>query len=89
MLLLVAPGAAVMGAFGWLALRDWAQLQAAYARFHAAAAAQAGLRALFAAYAAQDIHRTNLFADGTWSLLGALLAGIGIHGLCVMGKARQ
>jgi hypothetical protein len=66
------------------ALRDWAQLQAAYREYHTLAGTNADMRALFIAYSAQNIHRINLFADGVWALLGAILAGIGLHGLCTM-----
>jgi len=45
-------------------------------------ASEADLREVFVAWAAQDIHRVNLAADGTWFLLGALLMGLGVHGLC-------
>jgi hypothetical protein len=27
------------------------------------------------------IHRINVFADGVWTLLSAILAAIGIHGI--------
>ncbi|HVF84450.1 MAG TPA: hypothetical protein VM821_00600 [Abditibacteriaceae bacterium] len=37
---------------------------------------------LFVAEANQNIHRVNLFADVVWALLGAILAAIGLHGLC-------
>ena len=63
-------------------LQDWSQLQATYREYHALAGTNADLRALFIAYSAQSIHRINLFADGAWALLGAILAGMGLHGLC-------
>ncbi len=30
----------------------------------------------------QNIHRINLFADGTWFLLAGVIFAIGLHGLC-------
>ena len=38
---------------------------------------------LFVAEARQNIHRINVFADVVWALLGAIVAAIGIHGLCI------
>lgn len=64
------------------ALLDWGQLQADYDHLRAVSASDANLREVFVAREAQDIHRVNLAADGTWFLLGALLMGPGVHGLC-------
>lgn len=69
--------------FGYFALIDWAQLQAAYRHYEVVSRNSASLVALTKAFNAQSIHRTNLFADGTWTLLSGILTGIGVHGLCV------
>lgn len=63
--------------------KDWAALQNAYADFAHVAATSSDMSLLFVAEAKQNIHRINLFADGVWALLGAIVAAIGIHGLCV------
>ena len=82
-LLLILPGVATMTMSGYFALVDWDQLQTDYDHFREVSASDADLREVFVAWASQDIHRTNLFADGVWFLLGALLMGLGVHGLCV------
>lgn len=82
--LLVIPGAAVSIVCIHYALLDWRQLQIAYRHFHELAGGNAGMRELFVAESAQNIHRINLFADGVWAILGAILAAIGIHGLCLL-----
>lgn len=79
--LLVVPGIAGMSIFGHYALQDWVQLQQDYAEFKRVVVATSDLSMLFKAHAAQAIQRINLFADGTWTLLSSLLAGIGLHGL--------
>lgn len=84
--LLVVPGGAVVLLCAWFAGQDWQQLQLAYAHFRALAATEAPLRELFVAEAAQNLHRLNLFADGVWGLLGAILAGLGLHGLAVTAR---
>lgn len=82
-LLLLLPGLIGVMIFGYVALNDWGALQIAYAKY-AAVAKGGSVAALTVAYNAQAIHRINLFADGVWTLLAAVLAGIGVHGLCVM-----
>ncbi len=71
---------------GHFVLQDWAQLDIAYRQFERLSASGADLRALFVADAAQNVHRINCFADGVGTLLGAILAAIGIHGLCLLPK---
>ena len=88
-LLLILPGLLAVGVFGWFAVQDWGALQEAYRHYRAVAASNPSMQALFAAHAQQDIHRTNLFAEGVWAMLGAILAGIGVHGLCVMPRERK
>ncbi|MGD9495736.1 MAG: hypothetical protein AB7Y46_05440 [Armatimonadota bacterium] len=85
-LLLVLPGIIVMAMSGYFALLDWVALRDAYARFREVRASDARQSAVFAAWAAQDIHRTNLAADGTWFLLGGVIFAIGVHGLCVLPR---
>ena len=89
LLILVVVGLLAVGVFGWFAVQDWEALPGAYRHYRAVAASNPSMQALFAAHAEQDIHRTNLFAEGVWAILGAILAGIGVHGLCVMGARRE
>lgn len=84
LLLLIVPGVMVTAVCIHYALLDWNQLQPSYNKFQWQVGIGAGMRDLFITEAAQNIHRLNLFADGVWALLGAILAGIGIHGLCLL-----
>ena len=79
---MVVPGLTGVCLFGYYALVDWAALQAAYAHYEQVAGKSQDLRAVFVAEAQQNIHRVNLFADGVWTLLSAILGAIGLHGIC-------
>ncbi len=83
--LVILPGVAGVIIFGVFALIDWFALLAAYEQFEMVRTA-ASLNTLLAAEAQQNIHRINLFAEGTWVLLSGILTAIGIHGLCVMPR---
>ena len=67
---------------------DWRILDSAYPEFQRVAAGRPGLQDLFLAYARQDVHRMNCFADGVGLLLGALIAAVGVHGLCLLPAAQ-
>src|SRR5687768_8803512 len=84
LLLIVLPGAAVVCVSGYFLLQDWAALSAAFVKLERAAAGTGDLRALTAAQALDQVYRINCFADGVGVLLGAILAAIGIHGLCLL-----
>ncbi|MBE9137884.1 hypothetical protein IQ254_11890 [Nodosilinea sp. LEGE 07088] len=77
----IVPGMAGVAVFGYYALVDWGALQLAYQNYEAVINQNSGLEAIFVAHGSQNIHRINLFAEGTWTLLSALLAIVGIHGL--------
>ncbi len=79
--LTVLPGAIGVVIFGYFALVDWDALQNTYERFETLANSASDFDTLFVAHAQQNIHRINLFADGVWTLLSAILAAIGIHGI--------
>jgi hypothetical protein len=68
--------------FGYYSLIDWSALQMAYARFSEVAKTSTDLATLFAAESQQNIHRVNLFAEGVWTLQSAIIAAIGLHGIC-------
>lgn len=87
--LLMLPGLLVAAVGGYYALVDWHQLQEAYGHYRAVVASEAGLRAVFVANAAQETHRVNLFADVVWALQGALLFGVGLVGVCLLGAERR
>jgi hypothetical protein len=82
--LVILPGLLVVAGAAYGALLDWAALRAAYARFAVVSRGSGDMRALFIAEAQQNIHRVNLFADGVWLLLGAVLVAIGLVGLCII-----
>ena len=82
--LVIALGALGVAVFGYYALIDWAALQQAYSQFSNLVQQSSDLTPLFAAEAQQNIHRINLFADGVWTLLSAILAAIGLHGICTI-----
>ena len=82
LLLTVVPGVAGVIIFGYFSLKDWDSLQIAYREYARVIADSSDISALFVAEAQQNIHRINLFADGTWTLLGAILSAIGVHGFC-------
>lgn len=77
----IIPGTVGVGIFGYYALVDWDALQAAYVNFSDAVQSSSTFETIFAAEAQQNIHRVNLFADGVWTLLSAILAAIGWLGL--------
>jgi hypothetical protein len=83
-LLVVLPGLAAIFVSGYFLFSDWAALSAAFARFERLAASGADLRALTIAQTLEQAYRINCFADGVGVLLGAILAAIGLHGLCTM-----
>lgn len=77
----VLPGLLGIAVFGYYALVDWEALMRTYARYEQVVRSHGDLRAVFIAEADQNIHRINLFADGVWTLLSAIPAAIGLHGL--------
>jgi hypothetical protein len=64
-------------------------LQKAYTNFARAAGTSSNMSALSVAEARQNLHRINLFADVVWALLNAIIAAIGIHGLCVNSQNQR
>ena len=70
------------------ALIDWRALQTAQAHFEFVAAHSANFNVIFIAESNQNIHRINIFADVVWTLMGAILAAIGLHGLCVLNAKK-
>ncbi len=88
LLLTVLPGLAGVVVFSYYALVDWSALQSAYAHFEQVASKSPEMRTVFVAEAEQNIHRLNLFADGVWALLSAILGAIGLHGLRPPSNAR-
>ncbi|MGB3786984.1 MAG: hypothetical protein WA949_03170 [Phormidesmis sp.] len=82
LVLIVIPGLTGVFVFGYFTLQDWDQLQRDYRYFTALIEQSSTLEALFVAEAQQNVQRINLMADGIWTLLSAILAAIGLHGIC-------
>jgi hypothetical protein len=86
----ILPGIIGVVVFGYYALVDWNALTKAYSVFATAVQNKANLETLFVAEAQQNIHRVNLFADGVWTLLSAILTSIGLHGVStIRAKAKR
>ncbi len=86
LLLTVVPGVAGVAIFGYYALQDWGKLLIDYTAYKQVAQSSTDLTVIVKADAAQNIHRINLFADGVWTLLSAILGAIGLHGFYVGSK---
>ncbi|MHB0937419.1 MAG: hypothetical protein ACYDCO_11180 [Armatimonadota bacterium] len=81
---LVIPGVVGVVVFGWISLQDYTLLREAYQHFMQVAQTFPGQNTLFVAHTEQNIHRINLTADGIWTLLCAIYAAVGVHGLCLL-----
>ncbi len=65
---------------------DFIALVEANQRFNEQANRAADQRDLFVMAHRENTHRINVGFDGTWILLGGILAGIGIHGMVKVDK---
>jgi hypothetical protein len=89
LILLVIPGSVVVVASSWWGVNDFVALVNANQRFQQLANQGAGQRELFILAHKEDTHRINVGFDGTWILLGGILAGMGILGILQIDKPSQ
>lgn len=85
----IFPGGLGVVIFGYFALIDWHALEQAYKYFDISVQNKSDLTILFVAESQQNIHRINLFAEGVWTLLSAILIAIGVHGILTISKKRN
>lgn len=81
-LLTIVPGVIGIILFGTWTFIEYAELKHAYALFDQAWHAGDFNNSMITV-ANQNSLRIDVFADGVWTLLSALLAAIGFHGLYV------
>ena len=87
-LFVVLPGLTAIVVCGHYLFSDWSALISAFARFERAAAS-GDARSLAVAQYLDSVYRINAFADGVGVMLGAILFGIGMHGLCLIPAVHQ
>ena len=77
--LVFIPAAASFGLSVSMLVSDYALLAEATGRFtQLAGDASASAAAMIAASTGQDMHRMNVFAEGTWALLSAIWFTLGL-----------
>jgi hypothetical protein len=79
--LLVVPGSATVVASTWWGINDFNALTKANQNFQQLATQKASQTELFVMAHRENTHRINVGFDGTWVLLGGILAGMGIVGM--------
>jgi hypothetical protein len=87
---LVIPGLAVVGLSLYWFILDYDALGKAENYIEKLAKdPKASDRQLDYAYHRTLAHRINVFADGTWGLIGGVITGLGIHGLATINEENQ
>ena len=77
-----------MGSFllcGYFTFVDFAMLRGAYAHL-LKLTPSSSVQAILLAEAQQNAHRINVFADGTWTLLSAIIAALGLNGVASLSR---
>ena len=82
----IMPGVSTVSACGYFILLDWASLRHWYAHWESLTRSSADVRALAIAEAHQNVFRINVFAEGVWLLLGAILCILGLIGLSTLKR---
>jgi hypothetical protein len=82
-LFVVLPGLTAIVVCAEYLFSDWSALITAFARFERAAAS-GDARSLAVAQYLDSVYRINAFADGVGVMLGAILFGVGLHGLSLL-----
>ncbi|MFQ6133226.1 MAG: hypothetical protein ACE5R4_14385 [Armatimonadota bacterium] len=88
LMLVTLSGLAAVLVSGYYMFQDWAALNRSFAAFEGVISSGAELRAILVAQSYQNAFRINCFAEGVGVLLGATLAAIGLHGLCLLPPRR-
>ncbi|QIR40786.1 hypothetical protein HCG51_31580 [Tolypothrix sp. PCC 7910] len=87
---LVIPGLAVVGISLYWFILDYDALGKAENNIERLAKSdKVSDRQLDYAYHRTLAHRINVFADGTWGLLGGVITGLGIHGLATLPEQNK
>lgn len=78
---LVLPGSTAVALSTYWGINDFIALVNANQQFESIVKQGASQRELFIVAHRENTHRVNVGFDGTWILLGGILAGMGIQGM--------